>query len=333
MNIPALVVSKLNHGAPMSQDAALAASITRSASRQTDFTIRHLTDRDRVGEAYQAYAYFRWVDDALDATLRSQSERDAFIQRQESLLARCYRAEAISLQSLVPEERMLVTLVGSDAQPESGLSIYLKNMMAVMRFDANRRGQLISSAELNQYTFWLASAVTEALHYFIGHGGSSPHDQSRYLAVTAAHVTHMLRDTFDDLRAGYFNIPTEVLEAGHIAPEDVTSDAYRAWVKSRVSLARNYFHAGRAYLNQVESQRCRLAGYAYTARFECLLDTIEHEGFYLRPSYDERRRWDTGLRMGWKTLVSLLKIPEKASLRQSLPMHSQSHARARAHSE
>jgi len=56
-------------------------------------------------------------------------------------------------------------------------------------------------------------------------------------AVTGAHILHMLRDTYVDLRAGYWNIPCEVLERHSIGPGDVHSDAYREWVEARVRLA------------------------------------------------------------------------------------------------
>jgi phytoene/squalene synthetase len=116
----------------------------------------------------------------------------------------------------------------------------------------------------------------------------------------------MLRDTFDDVQAGYFNIPREVLEAHHISPFDVQSEAYRAWVKSRVQLARNYFNAGREYLSRVQNPRCRLAGFAYTARFEWLLDTLEREGYALRPQYNERKSLSTGLRMMASAFSSMM---------------------------
>ena len=48
---------------------SLAARITQNASKQTYYTIRLLVDRDLVPDAYRAYAYFRWVDDVLDAPL------------------------------------------------------------------------------------------------------------------------------------------------------------------------------------------------------------------------------------------------------------------------
>jgi phytoene/squalene synthetase len=118
----------------------------------------------------------------------------------------------------------------------------------------------------------------------------------------------MLRDTFDDIQAGYFNIPRELLEAHHIGPGDVNSAAYRGWVRGRVELARTYFKAGRDYLAHVQNPRCRLAGFAYAARFEWMLDTFEREGYFLRPAYDERKSLRTGLRMSWSALSSLFSL-------------------------
>jgi hypothetical protein len=77
-------------------------------------------------------------------------------------------------------------------------------------------------------------------------------------------------------------------------------------VKSRVLLARKYFQAGRGYLARVQNPRCRLAGFAYTARFEWLLDSMEQEGFLLRLEYSERKSLKTGLRMGLNILSSLM---------------------------
>jgi hypothetical protein len=274
---------------------SLAASITRAASKQTYYTIRFLVDRDLIPDAYRAYGYFRWVDDRLDQGNMERPERVAFVERQAALINNCYRSEPPRDPTL--EERMLVELIQRDVEKNSDLQTYLRNMMAVMAFDAERRGRLVSQAELTEYSRWLATAVTEALHYFIGHNSPSPRSEARYLAVTAAHITHMLRDTFEDVAAGYYNIPREYLASNTIAPQAVEHEAYRAWVKSRVQLARAYFKAGQGYLAQVENPRCRLAGYAYVARFEEVLDAIEREGYRLRPDYPERKSLGGVMRM------------------------------------
>ncbi len=292
--------------------ASLAASITKAASKQSYYTIRFLVDRALIEDAYRTYAYFRWVDDLLDAATDSgaapneaeTAERKVFLQRQVALLESCYRNEAP--RDLTAEERMLADLVARDRDKDSGLGIYLRTMMRVMDFDLRRRGALISQAELDEYTRLLAVAVTEAIHYFIGHGEFAPRDETRYQSVTAAHIAHMLRDTYDDIRDGYYNIPREVLEANRIGPQDIPSAAYRAWVKDRVRLARAYFNAGNVYFQRAQNLRHRLAGFAYSARFELLLDTIEREGFALRPNYKERRTLGYGFQMFRLTLSSLL---------------------------
>lgn len=265
----------------------LAASITYAASRQTYCTIRLLADRGRVQHAYQAYAYFRWVDDCLDLQLSSRAERLRFVARQQSLLEVLSSGQEYG--RLAREESMLAELIASDPAPESGLRTYLWHMMAVMAFDAQRRGRLVSRAELGSYTNHLAVAVTENLHYFIGHGEKSPHDSTRYAAVTAAHIAHMLRDTHDDIEAGYFNIPREVLNASRIKPKDIDHPAYRAWVRERVEFARQQFNLGYQYLSHVESLRCRIAGHSYISRFMSTLSMIEQDQYLLRAQYPARR--------------------------------------------
>jgi phytoene/squalene synthetase len=291
----------------------LAAAITKAASKQTYYTIRLLADRGRIKDAYRAYGYFRWVDDVLDAeppcgdTTGPRSDKIAFVNRQKSLLEACYQGQ--TPDDLREEEWMLVDLIRSDTEVNSGLQAYLCNMMAIMAFDAQRRGQVISQTELSGYSQSLATAVTEALYYFIGHDEPTPPHEARYLAVTAAHITHMLRDGIEDVEAGYFNIPNEYLQANGISPQDVDSRAYREWVCGRVQLARMYFKAGQEATAQVKNWRCRLAGYAYTARFKWMLHTIERDNFCLRSEYPERKSIGAGLWMGWSTLASMFASP------------------------
>ena len=286
---------------------SLAAAITKSASRQTYYTIRFLADRDRLADAFRAYGYFRWVDDRIDLGASSSSERIAFAGRQLAILESCYRGEALPV--LCPEEWMLVDLIRSDHEKDSGLQIYLRGMMDVMVFDAGRRGRLISQAELSEYTRKLALAVTEAIYYFIGHADPSPRHEARYLAVSAAHMVHMLRDALEDVDAGYFNIPREVLALRGISPQAVTSDLYRAWVCGRIQLARGYFQVARECTAQVRNWRCRLAGFAYTARFEWLLDAIERDHYFLRATYPERKSLQASLWMACSALTALFAVP------------------------
>jgi len=272
-------------------DPSFAADITRAASTQTYYTIRFLADNNLVDDAYRAYAYFRWVDDWIDGDARPRATRLAFIHRQQALIG--WRSgdagEAETPIDLAPEERLVVDLLQREPDRPSGLQAYIQNMMSVMAFDAERRGRLITQNELDDYTRWLAVAIAEAMHYFIGHDCQAPQGEKRYLAVRGAHIAHMLRDTLADVAAGYYNIPREVLDAGGIAESDVESRAYRGWVEERVNVARACFRAGRDQMAEVESLRCRIAAYAYIHRFENLLDAIERDDYLLRAGYTERK--------------------------------------------
>lgn len=257
-----------------------------------------------VDDAYRAYGYFRWVDDQLDQQARPRTERLAFVERQRAIMERCYRGERPA--GLTAEESLLAHLIRHDTAQRSGLETYIRNMMAVMAFDAERRGRLITQRELNDYTRWLAVAVTEAMHHFIGQGSATPRGELRYQAVIGAHIVHMLRDAVEDAEAGYFNIPRELVEAHGIDPADVASPAYRDWVRAGVQRARDCFQAGRRYLARVESLRCRIAGYAYTYRFEVVLNAIERDGYLLRAAYPERRHSRHALGMaGWALWMAL----------------------------
>jgi phytoene/squalene synthetase len=281
--------------------------MTRTASRQSYLTIRWLADRAYRADAFALYAYFRWLDDTVDERLVDQRERRAFVARQRTLLAQA--AAGAAPTDVSPEEALLVRLVrsaqastrrgepavgGLDGRSD-GLLLCLHSMLDVMDFDARRRGRPVTQDELDHYTGRLAIAVTEALHHCIGHGRCSPHDETRYVAVAGAHVTHMLRDLAEDLDAGYLNIPSEVLADRPVSFEELHSPELRNWVRDRVGLARSSFATGRRCLAQTESPRCRLAGHAYIARFEWVLDTVERDGYRLRRSYQERATWRGGL--------------------------------------
>ncbi|MBK8902508.1 MAG: squalene/phytoene synthase family protein [Anaerolineaceae bacterium] len=289
----------------------LAEFITREASSQTYFTIRYLVDRPLIANAYRAYAYFRWVDDVVDQEQTSQAARLDFLARQQEIIARCCQGDWPL--DLCPEEKLVADLIHGSQATNKGLRTYIEQMMAVMVFDAERKGRFISQAELDEYTKALATAVTEALHTFIGHHDWSPQDETRYFAVTGAHIIHMLRDAIEDTAVGYYNIPCEYLNQHNLIPTDVNHEAYRAWVRQRVHLARRYFALGRTYLARVENLRCRLTGYAYIARFEVVLDAIEKDDYHLRAAYPERKSAKSGFKVG----LTALKQTVASSMQQT----------------
>jgi phytoene/squalene synthetase len=272
--------------------AAMARTITRRASAQTYLTIRLLVDRGRTDDAYRAYAYFRWVDDVLDVPTHDRAARRQFLSRQNQLLEGLLAGMVPA--NLGPQESMLADVLASRRDGHPGLRSYLERMMAVMEFDAGRRGRLISGTELACYSRLLAGAVMDAIGYFIGHGHAYPAGAARLQAVIGAHIIHMLRDTADDLAAGYFNVPRSILEAQRLTPSDLYHPTYRQWVRERVDEARECLSDGKRYLRRVGCLRARIAGLLYCARFDVVLRQIELDGYRLRSEYDRlplHRAW------------------------------------------
>ena len=291
-----------------------AAAMTRAASAQTYAIIRLLADRERVTDAYRAYAYFRWVDDRLDDPATTAAGRAAFLARQQALLDDAYARRR--LPDLAPEETLLAALIAGDREPDSGLQSYLRGMMTVMAIDVARRGRPVSAAALDRVVETLAAAVADALYHFIDHDQGLPRESARYTAVRGANIVHMLRDAAEDLALGYYNVPSEYLAAQGLslempAGELLATPAYRAWVAERVRLARDCFAAGRAYLAALPGRRRRLAGYAYIARFEWMARLIERDDFTLRAAYPERKSAAAALWMAWRTASSALR-PRRA---------------------
>jgi phytoene/squalene synthetase len=298
----------------MNDDTAdLARSITFSSSKQSFFTACLLVDNDLVDDCLQAYAYFRWVDDVVDISSQSRQERINFIERQRDLINQLYAS--IRPVDLTPEENIIADLICHDRGENSGLRSFINNFIAIIEFDAHRKGRLITQEELTWYSECLGKAVTDAIQYFIRNGHPYPDSENRYKAATAAHITHMLRDMYPDISEGYINIPKEYLAENNLNLNGVNSPVFRAWVKERVKLARKYITEGKGYLDELNVLRCKIAGYWYCARFEVVLDTIERDGFNLRTQYDERNKFTTWLKMAWLGIYTTLKHVTGLNLR------------------
>ena len=277
--------------------AALARSVTRARSIQTYLTARLLVDRDLASDFFRAYAYFRWIDDVVDVEARSQSERATFIKRQRELIDSLYRGELP--RGLTREEEIAADLIGHDREESSGLHSFVRNMLAIIEFDAHRKGRPVSGPQLAWYSDALGKAVTDGLLHFVGNGHPYPQADNRESAALAAHITHLLRDMVEDTAEGFINIPQEYLEENSILPSDIGDPAFQAWVRSRVHLARRHFREGKAYLDRSGVLRCKIAGYWYCARFEGVLDLIERDGYVLRTTYPRRGKLAAWLKMAW----------------------------------
>lgn len=261
---------------------SLATSLTWKGSKLTYLIGRLLVDRRLKGDFFRAYAYFRWLDDMIDETGIPQTRRMQIVARQSALIRSLF-SDAAPVSDLCPEEEMLVRLVGHPHNHGDRLRSFTENMFAIIEFDAHRKDRQITTPELDWYSERLSQSVVDGLQYFIGNDHDYPESEHKYSAAHAAHITHLLRDTVQDIANGFINIPQDVL----IQPSlnALADDALRAWVKDRVGLARRLFQEGRSYIQTIQVRRCRLASHLYCTQFERILDTIERDRYVLRSAY------------------------------------------------
>lgn len=275
--------------------------ITWTSSKQTYFTARAVVDRELVDDFYRAYAYFRWADDIIDVFTQTNKERINFIKRQKELIDTLYSNG--QPEELEKEEKILADLIRNDRSKNSGLQSFIRNMFAVISFDAYRKGNLVSQEEITNYIEILGKSVTNGLQYFIGNGHPYPDSKNRYLAAKAAHITHLLRDMTIDIADGFINIPREYVIAEGINLKEIDSSRLRNWVIDQVKQARMWFSEGKLYLDSLEVLRCKIAGYWYCARFEIVLDTIERDDYIIRSTYKERRSLINWFKFIWLTIT------------------------------
>jgi len=217
----------------MTNDTAiLAQNITQQGSRQTYFTARIMVDKDLTSDFFRSYAYFRWLDDVIDIHAQTDEERISFIERQKNIIDGLFKNE--HFEELTIEEQIIGDLIRNTRTEGSGLESFIRNMFAIIEFDARRKGRLINRDELIWYKSKLGKSVTDGILYFVGNGHPYPKGDYKYLAATAAQITHLLRDMLRDIADGLINIPREYLEENGIGPENIDSSPFKSWVQERV---------------------------------------------------------------------------------------------------
>jgi len=110
------------------------------------------------------------------------------LTRQQGMLEECYQGKRI--EACCPEEQKLAELVKNDCEDNSRLQLYLRNLMAVMAFDVQRRRRCVTQMEMKEYTNLLARAFTEYMFYFIGHCFPPSENAGHYRPGAA----HQVRD-------------------------------------------------------------------------------------------------------------------------------------------
>ena len=164
----------------------------------------------------------------------------------------------------------------------------------------------MASKELAQYSYWLGRSYTKVLQACIAYPYEYPDHEYRYYAGVGAHITHIMRDLYEDLALGYINISEEDISRYSIDIRCPTGASLRGWTLKTVKTARKYLNWGKLYLSTVPIVRCRVMGYLYCSRYEMVLDAIEDVDFDLSLIRSESVRKE---KYYWQAISSAITSP------------------------
>jgi len=158
---------------------------------------------------FQAYRYFRWLDDLIDEIVPSQQARMALLARETALISAWYDGQNAAGPEYAPEQS-IYKVIQHDRANGYKLESMVRLFLDALRWDASRRHHMVSQEALDRYSMLLGQAYAQGLLFGLN---LDPYDR-RLLragrsAGTAAHLAHMLRDFEDDLSLGYVNVSRE----------------------------------------------------------------------------------------------------------------------------
>jgi len=158
---------------------------------------------------FEAYLYFRWLDDLIDEVLPFQQACVALLAREKALISAWYDGESEAGPEYAAE-RSIYEVIQHDRANDHKLKSMISAFLDALAWDASRRHHMVSQQALDRYSMLLGQAYAQGLLFGLD---LDPYDKrllrASRSAGTAAHLAHMLRDFEDDLSLGYINVSRE----------------------------------------------------------------------------------------------------------------------------
>jgi len=260
---------------------ASACAMTRQSNPMVYRLARLLYNRRSFPYFLFGYAYFRWLDDMIDAPGAPSEAIQAVAASQKALFTALYEGLDLGTAPRNRPEEMLVQMVRFDRANGCRLRPFIADMFSALEFDAKRRYQTRSQCDLDIYSHALGRSYTNVLKVFTSPGSFSETNPLSHEAGFAAHQVHILRDLYVDLSLGYCNVSREDLATFRWKVEDLSRVDILPWVHATACKARAAFRRGLQGIAHIPNPRCRLLGYATSAHYMLVLDRLQLNGYNL----------------------------------------------------
>lgn len=182
------------------------------------------------------YYYFRWVDDSIDNTDKSVSEKKKFLEYQYKLVSSISSAGEYQLN--FTEERFLYFYV--DFAKSTGKTVLIDivfMLLETMRQDIKRleNDGSLSESELQKYLKTQAEALYRLINVLL-----LPAEEEKYAAKFTIIDTFInllwLKDIVDDFNIGYIDISREEIARFKLNTNDLFNDSnFTQWFSNKIS--------------------------------------------------------------------------------------------------
>jgi phytoene/squalene synthetase len=287
-----LLLRQSYRGAPKPSEAnafellALAGQHTRRSSPFTYRLSQLLLPASRRPFFHALYAYFRAVDNQVDAPWAGADRNFAFLQRQAWLVERLYDQTTAQLTLENEAEALLALLIADDARQGARLKRSLLGMLASIRYDAVRSGGLPLQTELDHYIKLEASSYLRMMLAFCCPSAAVDDLPTPYEGIAGKWI-HLLRDFRIDVARGVINLSRQDAARHGIRPEQLGKepDALAGWVAEKVVQAQRDFARGKRELQRNPCLRYKLVVGVLCVKYEAYLALICRDRFRLRATY------------------------------------------------
>lgn len=304
---------------------SVACEVTRTCNPTAYRLARLFFNRSMLPVYCLGYAYFRWLDDLVDAPNALNNLVRTMLDRQRDIISAMYEYETQSIYlALNIYEQMLVELISYDRTNGQSLQTYITDMLGLLEFDAKRRYQLCKQKDLDDYSRSLGRAYTKVLQICTARGNFLANNHEDNLAGYAAHQAHILRDFYIDVPLGYFNISQEYMKSLGYTLEQLSSMELdqldlRPWVRDTVSTGTRAFIQGLKAIKQIRNWRCRLLGYVTSAQYIYVLEKIKQNDYCLQRDYtassiEKRRMLAWALKMSFISEFDINSLIHKVTI-------------------
>lgn len=260
--------------------------ITRDESPTVYSLGKFLFNREALPLFCLCYAYFRWLDDTIDSPNAVNKENQILIAKQKNIFSHSYENGLdFKFKNLNIYEQMLVFLITQDKANGSYLRDCIFDMLLGLEFDAQRRFKTSSHQALEKYSQRLGRSYTNVLQIFTMPTQNTYQTNQGVLAGYASHQVHILRDFYEDISLGYYNVSKRDLTEFGWSPNQLAHVNIRPWVYKNVQKACATFDQGLSELKNCANLRFKLLSYALSSRYIYILGKIIQNDFILLNSY------------------------------------------------